>query len=144
VRGSRFTRSRHFARAAQHRRDPQHQLSRTERLGDVVVGAQLEAEHAILLLAQRGEHHDGQVGRLSAESSADLQTTEAGEHEVEDHDVGNPPRHRVQRLLAVAGHLDQVARAVQVARHHVPHHHVVVDDEGERLVGHRNPRTVRG
>ena len=57
---------------------------------------------------------------------------------------GTPPGHSLHCLLAVAGHLDQVARAVQVARHHVPHHHVVVDDEGERLVGHKNPRTLRG
>jgi hypothetical protein len=144
VRPRAVARSGQLARPAEHGRHPQHQLPRAERLGHVVVGAQLEAENAIFLLAERGEHHDGQLGRLTAEPPADLQTTEAGQHQVEDHDVGGTPGHRLQRLLTVAGHLDQVARAVQVARHHVPHRHVVVDDQGERPFGHRSPRTVRG
>ena len=39
-------------------RDPRAQLARAERLGDVVVGAQLEAEHLLGLLRPRREHQD--------------------------------------------------------------------------------------
>ena len=44
--------------APQHRRDPRDELARRERLGEVVVGAELEAEHAIGLLAARRQEHD--------------------------------------------------------------------------------------
>ena len=39
-------------RPAQHRVDPQRQLARAERLGDVVVGAELQADHPVGLLAR--------------------------------------------------------------------------------------------
>src|SRR3954447_25828373 len=42
--------------------DPSNQLPEAERFGDVVVRAQLEAEHAVELLASRGQHDDGCCG----------------------------------------------------------------------------------
>ena len=45
-------------RAAQHRLDAGHQLARAEGLGNVVVGAQLEPDHAVGLLVARGQHDD--------------------------------------------------------------------------------------
>ena len=38
--------------------DPRHQLARAERLRDVVVGAELEAEHAVDLVVPRGDEQD--------------------------------------------------------------------------------------
>ncbi len=48
--------------AAQHGADAGHELGRRERLGDIVVGAGIEAAHAIALLAARRQHDDRQVG----------------------------------------------------------------------------------
>ena len=42
----------------QDRPDPRHELARAERLDDVVVGAELEADDAVGLLAAGGEHDD--------------------------------------------------------------------------------------
>ena len=73
--------------AAQDRLDAAHELARGERLGDVVVGAELEAEDAVDLVAARGQHDDGDVGggaQVRAMSSPDL----PGKHDVEDDEVG--------------------------------------------------------
>ena len=64
-----------------------HELARGEGLGDVVVGAELEAEDAVDLVAARGEHDDRDVrggAQVLAMSSPDL----PGQHHVEDDEVG--------------------------------------------------------
>ena len=55
-------RCRRLPAAPQDRVDAQHQLARAEGLGDVVVGADLQADDPVLLAAERGEHDDGHVG----------------------------------------------------------------------------------
>ena len=45
-------------RPPQHRADAASELADRERLGDVVVGAQLEAEHLVDLVVARGQHDD--------------------------------------------------------------------------------------
>ena len=49
--------------APQHRPEPQHELADAERLRHVVVRAELEADHAVDLLALRREHHHRHVPR---------------------------------------------------------------------------------
>src|SRR5260221_5120354 len=44
--------------AAEHGANAREKLARAERLGDVVVGAQLEAHHAVGFVASSGEHDD--------------------------------------------------------------------------------------
>ena len=51
------------AHAAQHGAHARDQLLDRERLGDVVVGAGIEAAEAVRLLAARGQHDDRQVAR---------------------------------------------------------------------------------
>src|SRR5437899_340467 len=62
------------------------ELADRERFRDVVVGAELEAEHFVQLLATRRQHDDRNA-RLRAETLADLQTVEPREHHVEHHEV---------------------------------------------------------
>ena len=73
------------ADAAHVRADPREQLARRERLGDVVVGADLEAEHAIGFFAARGHHDDRHVD-ARAQLAADLDAVAAGQHQIE-HDA---------------------------------------------------------
>ena len=72
-------------RPAQHRADPGGQLPRRERLGDIVVGSELEAGDAVDLLVSGGEDHDGHPGLL-ADRAAEVETVGVGELEVEDHE----------------------------------------------------------
>ena len=74
--------------AAQHRPDPRGHLARAERLDDVVVGAELEADDAVGLLAAGGEHDDRDA-RALAQRAADVVAGAVGEHHVEEDEVGH-------------------------------------------------------
>ena len=68
-------------RAAQHARDAREQLHQRERLGHVVVGAELEAAHAIELRAARRKHdhrHPARRAFARADPPADLEAIEIG------------------------------------------------------------------
>ena len=73
--------------AAQHRVDARHQLARVEGLGQVVVGAHLQADDAVDVVALGGEHDDRGRGRLRAQAAADRQAVLARQHQVEHHQV---------------------------------------------------------
>ena len=70
--------------------DAQHELAHAERLHDVIVGADLEADDAIDLLALRRTHDHGDVASALgvAEPAADLGAREVGQHEIEHDHVG--------------------------------------------------------
>ena len=87
------------AAGAQHRADAKDQLADAERLDDVVVGAQLEADHAIDLLALCGQHHDRRLAGAclaAADPAADLGARDVGQHQVQQNDVGREALHRRQ------------------------------------------------
>ena len=58
----------------------------TERLGDVVVGAHLQADDPVRLLRHGGQQDDRDPRRL-AQVPAQRETVLAGHHDVEDHEV---------------------------------------------------------
>ena len=76
---------------AEHRVDAQRELARAERLGHVVVGADLEADHPVGLLAQRGQHDDRDVALLP-QPAAHLDAVDARQHQVEHDEVVRLPR----------------------------------------------------
>ena len=75
------------AAAPHDRAHPRDELARRERLDDVVVGAELETDDAVDLLAARREHDDRNVGRL-ADLPGEVSAVAVGEHHVEQHEVG--------------------------------------------------------
>src|SRR6266540_5312085 len=89
----------------QHRSDPRGHLTRAEGLDDVVVGAELEADDAVGLLAAGGEHDDGDSGALPKRASH-VVARAVGERHVEEDEV---------RQL-VAGRLDRVRHGAGDAR----------------------------
>ena len=74
---------------AQQRTDARHQLAHAERLGQVVVGAAVEPEHLVHLVAPRGQHQDGHVGiaRVAPDGAAERDAVEPGQHQVEHDEV---------------------------------------------------------
>lgn len=70
-----------------------HQLHHAERLGQVVVGAGIEAAHRVELRALGREHHDGQVlrGRVLPQHVQDLQAVHLGQHDVQQHELRQAP-----------------------------------------------------
>ncbi len=85
--------------AAQHGVDARDQLARIERLGQVVVGAHLEADDAIDVLALGGQHDDRHRLARAAQAPADREAVFAGQHEVEHEQVR---RVALQLLVEVA------------------------------------------
>ena len=75
--------------APQQRAHARHQLADAERLGQVVVGAAVEAEHLVGLLAAGREHQDRRVGvrRVAPDGAAQREAVEPGQHQVEDDQV---------------------------------------------------------
>jgi hypothetical protein len=68
---------------AQHGLHAGHELARLEGLGHVVVGAQLQPDHAVHHLAAGGEHDQGDVAG-AADGAAQLEAVHLGQHDVED------------------------------------------------------------
>ncbi len=83
--------------AAQQRVDACHQLGEREGLGDVVVGADVEADHLVDLRTLGGEHEDGRRHLLS-QDAADLEPAELGQHQVEQDEVGTDAARLGERL----------------------------------------------
>ena len=79
----------------QHGAHARHELARAERLGDVVVGADLQAVQTIVFLDARGEHDDRQVG-FAADRRATSMPSSCGKPEVEDDQVGTTPAHQLR------------------------------------------------
>jgi hypothetical protein len=118
---------------------PQHDLAGTERFGDVVVGAHLQAEQSVWFVAARGEHQDRQVPTLGAQPAEHLGTLDSGQHQIEHDEIGVGGR-QLQRLLTVGGQVDAHPGPVEVGRQHLSHGGIVVDDEH---AGHRTTVSAR-
>src|SRR5207248_3697158 len=62
--GGELDRVRVGGRAAQHRPDPGEQLARVERLREVIVGAELETDDLVRVVAAGGHHDDRRLPAL--------------------------------------------------------------------------------
>ena len=73
--------------AAQQRADPGQQLGQPERLGDVVVGAGVEADHGVHLVRPGGEDQHRDRPAVGTDPPAHLEAVDVRQAEVEDHQV---------------------------------------------------------
>jgi hypothetical protein len=93
---------------------PCHHLARAERvLGDVVVGAQLQPGQAISFVGARGEHQDGHAGECP-QLAAQAQAVQAGQHQVQQHQIVAALGPGLQRIAAVGHAFGLVAGGAQV------------------------------
>ena len=83
--------------ATQDGTDARDDLARAERLDDVVVGSQLQAENPVHLGAAGGEHDDRHLG-APAQLATDVAAVAVGQGEVEQDEVGLDPLGFSQRL----------------------------------------------
>jgi len=125
-------------RATQQRADTAPELADREGLGDVVVGAELEPEDLVELLAASSEHDDRDVA-LRAYALADLEAVESREHDVEHDEVERVPAELPKRFLAVTRLNDAVPVALEGVREQRLNRLLVVDEEN---CGRRRHRAV--
>ena len=105
---------------------------RTGRFDDVVRRPQLETQHFILGLAQRGDKNDRDMpGRLvSLDLAADFIAVHAGHHDIEQDQVGRLRRHYFHRQLAAVGNFYRVVRTQYAAQHIDVLGRIVHDQQG--------------
>ena len=132
--GERLGRRRGAVRPPQQRAHARHQLVRAERLREVVVGAQLEADDALGLLGAGGQHDDrDRRGRLvGTKQPADLQAVDVRQHQVEHQQLRRTRRDRLQRLAAGGGALGEETGLVEITSDELGDVRIVLDDQDAR------------
>jgi hypothetical protein len=108
--------------------DPGQQLTRAVRLGDVVVGAQLEPDH-LVHLGVLGADDDHRHVAPGPQRAADLGTGQARQHQVEQDDVRTGPVVLVQRVGAGLRDGDLESLLAQYVRQRVAVALLVFDDQ---------------
>ena len=100
-------------RAPQERANARGELRHGERFHHVVVGAEVEAAHAVIHRVARGEHEHGHrpvlVRRAGAQAAQHLEAIHLRKPDVEDHKVEALLRGGKHGLLAPRGDVDGVS-----------------------------------
>lgn len=125
--------------AAQQRADAGEQLGEPEGLGDVVVGARVEADDGVHLVGACGQDEDREGVALVAQPAAHLQAVHTGQPQVEHDQVDALAQPGVERAGAVLAHLDLVSLPAQGAGQGLRDRRVIL---GEQYTGH-GPMVVR-
>ena len=123
--------------AAEDRAHAGDQLARRERLGQVVVGAEFEAEQLVELVVARGEHDDRRR-RVAADLAGDVEAVGAGQAQVEDDEVRVLAPVRLEGGRAVGRGQDRVAGVLEVVARELHDRGFVIDDEDGLHRGHRS------
>ena len=113
------------AQVGAHARD---ELAHRERLGDVVVGPELEPGDLVGLGVLRRDHDDRDVG-LGPDRPAHVEARDLREHQVQDHQRRRVGAEPFERPASVGGHGDRVPLAFQVVPHRVGEGLLVLDDQ---------------
>src|SRR5260221_11978639 len=125
----------HLARlgpaAAQHGPDAREQLARAAGLGEVIVGGDLESDHAVGLVLAAGEDDDRQA-RLLAELARNLHPVLAGQPQVEEEEIDGLARHDLGQLAAASEGGDAKVVVGEVVGDRLPDRWIVVDREDVR------------
>ena len=95
------------------RPQPGEELFEGERLGQVIVGASVEAGDAVMDLTARGEHDDRRLNAVLAEPAADLHAVLLGNHEIEDDGVIARRFGKLLGPLTVGRDVDGIALVLQ-------------------------------
>ncbi len=114
--------------AAKHRADARDELDHRERLGEVIVGADLETDHGVELGVARGQHDHRDVA-LPADRAAHRQAIHARQHEIEDHQVGFGRAEDLETFFAVLRCRDLVPFASQGVADGVTEVGLVIDEK---------------
>src|SRR3989441_35120 len=118
---------------------PEHspQLGQRERLVEVGAAEALEEAEGIATHRVTGREDDalGSVGVLARQLVVHLSTAEVGHPQVADDDVERLRQGALERVLAVARHLDRVPPALERGAHVVQDVGLVVHDEDPQLAG---------
>ena len=109
--------------------EPRGQLAGVEGLGDVVIGADLEADHHVHLGIAPGQHDDRATQALAPKLSADLDAVDVREDPVQQHNVGLTRDSKLDSLLAGSSLGDLVTIPAARLGNDCPDRGVVLDQK---------------
>ncbi len=108
--------------------EPREELVHPERLGDVVVGAGVQRGDLVGLgVAHRQD--DDRDAAPAPNAFDHFDAADAGEAEIDDHDVGTAAGHKVERVFAGLGEVDVEPAGPEVDANRAADLSFVVDDE---------------
>ena len=116
-------------RAAQQRADARQHFLEMERLGDIVVGAGVEALHLVAPAVARGEHQHRHGAAGAAPGLQHRDAVHLRQADVEDDRVVGLGLAEVMALLAVEGAVDHIAGVGQRGGELAVEVGIVLDDE---------------
>ena len=95
---------------------PRHQLARAEGLGDVIVAADFEAQHAIHFIGSRRQEEDGDPGQRAVlpHAAAEVETVAVGQHDVENDQVRFPDFQLFDRAFRAGDDARRQSLAAQI------------------------------
>ena len=117
-----------FAGAAQNGANARHQFARIERLGEIIVGADLQSQDAIDGLAAGGEQQN-RHGGLVTQRLEQLESGAAGQHHIENDQLVVIGEGGGQSGVMVVGGIDVKALGLEKSLQQIDERVVVVDDE---------------
>ncbi len=111
--------------------DPEHEFLRLEWLGQVIVGAALQAADPVLGLGHGGQHQDRHLAR-SPQRPGEVEAALARHHQVEDNEIEGGAGELAPRVGSVAGGGDDEAVLGEVAGEQLAQLAVVVHHQDVR------------
>ena len=119
----------------QHRSNTRYQLTAAEWLGQIIVGAHFQTDHAVDLIAFSRQHDDRNTG-LRAQGAAERQPVFPGHHEIEQDEIDAAVGQRFSHGAAIGGGADAETFLAERAGDQVTDLVMVVDDQDMRRCGH--------
>jgi hypothetical protein len=116
------------ARAAQDRSNPRDQLAWIKRLGQIIVGANLQADDAIYVFAARSQQQHGK-SRGGANAPQHFETVNAGKHYIQHNQQVAAGCSSLQAAFTVVRGFHGKTFSLQIFAHQGAEFHVVVDDQ---------------
>jgi hypothetical protein len=115
--------------ATKERSQPRLQLADVKRLDHVVIRARVQSVDPVGDRIARRQDQDRHAVAEAAQAPADLQAIHARQADVQHHRVRDGVNDRLERLLAVLGHLHLIPAERQRAAHGLAHGPIILDDE---------------
>jgi hypothetical protein len=103
------------------------QFARIERLGEVVVGADFQADDSVNILTSGREQQDGDP-RCSSNPPQNIEAVHAGQHHIQHHQQVIPGQSALQATIAIVHGFDLKSLGLKVLADQAAKFHVVVDD----------------
>ncbi len=104
------------------------QFGEVERLADIVVGSDLEADHTVDRGIRAGQHHDARIVVL-AQPAGEPKAVLAGQPDVEHHQIGRGLAQQTPQIDTVRGRPNTMPGQGQVFGEHRAKVRLVVDDD---------------